>query len=207
MTPAMLSADYWIARQPNPDQRILSARKSKQKAFRPASPAFFPDLQSPEIRLGICCGRIRDFLPSHRKQTKDEEDPWSDENRFSGILVNEPVWILETSADGQWFRIRTCFGSGWVQRRFIADAAAAGNGWMRRIRRPFFSLSPPDGSPCCRSGRRPQKEPASYRMGTCLRLIPAPAGSKTIDGRFYLDNYVVRIPARDPMGFCPGTIS
>ena len=77
---------------------------------------------------------------------------------FSGILVNEPVWILETSADGQWFRIRTCFGSGWVQRRFIAVCRSRRE-WLdaQDPEALFPSLSPPDGSPCCRSGRRRKK--------------------------------------------------
>ena len=201
MTPAMLSADYWIARQPNPDQRILSPEEIETKSLPAASRLSFPDLQSPETRWGICCAESGIFYHPTRKQTKDEEDPWSDENRFSGILVNEPVWILETSADGQWFRIRTCFGSGWVQRRFIA---------VCRSRREWLDAQDPDSLFLVVTAGRltllpqrtaPQKEPASYRMGTCLRLIPALQAPKTIDGRFYLDNYVVRIPARDPDGF------
>ncbi len=201
MTPAMLSADYWIARQPNPDQRILSPEEIETKSLPAASRLSFPDLQSPETRWGICCAESGIFYHPTRKQTKDEEDPWSDENRFSGILVNEPVWILETSADGQWFRIRTCFGSGWVQRRFIAEC---------RSRREWLDAQDPEALFLIVTAGRltllpqrtaPQKEPASYRMGTCLRLIPALQAPKTIDGRFYLDNYVVRIPARDPDGF------
>lgn len=199
VSPAMFSADYWMPENTDPDAVILSPdhiSRRNRKILEKLSPGSSPL----DVRYGICCRESAILYTPTRKMQTDDGDPYSDENRFSGILVNEPVWILDTSPDGQWFHIRTCYGNGWV----LSEAVA-----VCRNRREWLEAQPGRGIPLVVTASRltlqaertePEKEPVSYSMGTLLRPIPAEQAPKTVDDRFYFDNYVVKIPARNQDG-------
>ena len=197
----MLSPEYWIAKCENPDSVILSPEEiSRQNQHISEQLSAGKETPSP-IRYGICCteSAIR-YFPTLESRT-EPDDPYSDNNRFSGILVNEPVQILDSAENGRWLRIRTVYGSGWILSEHIAECRNQQE-WLNAQKQPDAFLVVTAGRLTLQTERtRPQKEPASYSMGTCLRLIPALQAPKTVDSRFYFDNYVVQVPSRDPEGY------
>ena len=157
MTPAMLSADYWIARQPNPDQRILSPEEIETKSL-PAPPGFLSRICSLRKPAGGSAAQNPGFFtipPENRRRTR----------RIPGRMKTAFPASWSTSRYGSWKPQPTAsgFGSAPVSEAdgysaaLSPYAAAAGNGWMPQDPEAFSSLSPPDGSPCCRSGRRRKK--------------------------------------------------
>lgn len=200
VTPSMLSADYWIAKCEKPDTVILSPEEISEQN-RHISEQLSSGETATEIQYGICCteSAVR-CLPTTEIRT-ESGDPYSDENRFSGILVNEPVQILGSAENGRWYHIRTYYGSGWILSDHIARCRNLQE-WLDAQSQPEVPLVVTAGWLTLQTERTaPQKEPASYSMGTCLRLIPAVQAPKTVDDRFYFDNYVVQVPSRNPEGY------
>ena len=194
----MLCADYWISRLEKPDQLLLSAEAVSRQNLLIQNPSAS---EAAGCACGICCSESSLFYRPVREPQTEPEDPYSDENRFSGVLVNEPVEILETTDNELWLRVRSPRGSGWIPAEAVARC---------RSRTEWLEAQETGDSPLIVTGRRlflqtersrPEKEPASYRMGTCFRLIPAMQAPRTIDNRFYFDNYVIRVPLRDTDGF------
>lgn len=199
VSPSMFSERYWLLENKDPDSVILSPdaiSRRNRKILEKLSPGGPP----PDVRYGICCQEAAIlYTPSGKMQTSPE-DPYSDENQFSGILINEPVWILDTSPDGQWFHIRTFYGSGWVLSKAVAICRNRREWLEARPGKGFFLVVTANRLTLQTERTHPQKEPVSCSMGTLLRLIPAERAPQTIDDRFYFDNYVIQIPVRTPEG-------
>lgn len=60
------------------------------------------------------------LVPDDTVYTDDNEYWYDDTAQNSGILMNEPVLVLWTSADKKWFFVKSNFCNGWIHREDVA---------------------------------------------------------------------------------------
>lgn len=89
----------------------------------PEAVAQTPDPQSPPTQASAGTHRVNEPLGLYLRSA-----PTADANRLGGIVQGEAVTLLETSADGQWQRVRRELdgSEGWVKGGNLSTASSSG---------------------------------------------------------------------------------
>lgn len=152
------------------------------------------------VRYGICLkrGDIRVF-PTDAAITGSQAYTFDDDMQNSSILVNEPVVVLHTSADGNWYYIQTNYCGGWVHVSDIALCSSYAE-WEKACNPEQFLIVTENKFCLDEDPFNLVTSGLELTMGTKLALVPQKDFRKTVEGREAFDNYIVKIPARDEKG-------
>lgn len=153
------------------------------------------------IRYGISLSRtgIR-VLPTDDVVADAPEFTFFDELQNSSILVNEPVIVMHTSTDGKWYYVLTRYCGGWMHAEDVALCKSQKE-WKEAQPEDDFLLVTGDK---IRLEYDPQNERTSeleLSMSVKLILCAPEEFPASKEGRHAVDNYVVKIPARDSEGY------
>lgn len=153
---------------------------------------------SNKIQYGIVCERtdVRSLPSSVMIQSEpDGQDENSDILQNTALAVNEPVLVLYTSRDGNWYYIMAEEYTGWVKKDAIG--ICEGRSQWEQLRNPKYFLVV--------TGDRIQIEDSlsgnyEFTMGTKLALAENKEWQDTEDAVSARDNYVVKVPVRTKNG-------
>jgi len=131
----------------------------------------------------------------------DEADDWAyDEFQQSTLLLNEPVAILHTSSDGEWYWVAMYNCNGWVRAEDVAKCTSRSQ-WLNLQEPNSFLIVTGNQFQLDANIYTPALSELVLSMGTKLPLATtAEVGDSSIDGRLPYGNYVVKIPTRDSDG-------
>lgn len=196
-----LSAGYWINKMQHPSSRILTPNEirnlNRSIFYQCVEEGCMFDIRDMEnvYAWGICVKRsnIRKCPIPYERCSESEED------QLAAILVNEPVVIIRTSEDRQWYYIYTYYYGGWVKAEDIAQCRNYEE-WIaaQEIHNPLVVLGSRvrlECNPYCKNLSQ-----LELSMGTVLEIDKSADIEDVIAERNVCCNYVVRIPIRDQEG-------
>ncbi len=197
----MLYADYWISRQEEPDEVIMSRLEISiwNKQFK--TNEFWEDESINEAAgYGYTVRRA-----SIRKEPTNEvlpDDSGSElfcQLQVSSILLNEPIVILDESDDGQWYYIRCHYCEGWIQKENIALCENFQQ-WQANMNPKDFLLVTGDKEILDVDLEHPEVSELVLYMGTKLELVEYEKYAATEGGRVPYECYIVKVPIRNADG-------
>ena len=136
--------------------------------------------------------------PTETPRPAREGDRYDDTLQLTALLPNEPLALLEQSADGRFYRAVSSYYAGWVSASDIAlckeldCCRAAQEGGFLRVTGSSVTL--------CRDPYEPRVSGAVLPMGTRVPLAAPPGTLRALRGRMSYDNYLVRLPVRGAEG-------
>ena len=157
------------------------------------------------VRYGISVRRtnLRTFPTYDRIYRDCAEDPtrkWLDRWQETAVYPAEPMVILSTSTDGEWYFAQIYNYLAWIPVRDVAVAGTKEELFDYVGREPFLIVTGKYVS----TNHNPMNEDVSelrLDMGTRIPLaLTAELPEDGVDGQGTAGNYVVRLPARDETG-------
>lgn len=139
------------------------------------------------------------MLPTTDAITYENEKMSDDIIQKSEILINEPVVILHTSADQNWFYILSYYSSGWICKEDIGifntksqweDARKIDKCLIVTGSRIYLEENPYDN----------RTSKLELSMGTMLELADKNEIPEYINNRLVNGNYIIKLPVRDDSG-------
>ena len=150
------------------------------------------------VRYGIAVKRtLLRVFPSDRPILDDPADTDFDYQSLSGIRVNEPMLIYNTSADGKYYLARISSCSGWVPAEDVALCEDKDE-WLSAWDLPSEKLLVVYGNKeyTDASNTAPQTARRMLTQGTALELVTDLEPDQLIGNRSPYHNYVVYLPVR-----------
>ena len=157
------------------------------------------------VRYGISVRRtnLRTF-PTYDRIYKDcAEDPtqkWLDRWQETAVYPAEPMVIMSTSTDGEWYFAQIYNYLAWIPVRDVAVAGSKEELFDYAGREPFLVVT---GKYVCTNHNPVNGDVSELRldMGTRIPLaLSSELPEDGVDGQGTAGNYVVRLPARDEAG-------
>lgn len=151
------------------------------------------------VLYGICVNRSEmKCLPTDIRAYSNNIDYFRDLNVNSAILLGDPVKILHTSLDDKWYFIQTEYTAGWIAKENIALCSDMSQ-WEEWQQGDFLIVTGDkfDLEEDYSDGSISKLE---VSMGTKLALIGGSDYIKNGETRVVMNNYVVKIPARNSDG-------
>ena len=155
-----------------------------------------------KVRYGIAVKRtVLQTFPSWREILDDPKDLDFDYQALSSIRMNEPVLVYNTSADGNYYMVRTFNCSGWVAATDIAICASKEqwlSAWDIPDENKLVILE--SNVYTASSNTHPEISRKLLSQGTTLELITDLEPGQLIGNRSPYHNYAVYIPVRNRFG-------
>ncbi len=191
----MLTADYWINKQDNPDEIIMppidiaiwneqygTGRLEKEEM----AIAYAYTVQRADIRKE----------PTSKFVPIVSGDQYFCEMQVSSILINEPVVVLKESEDGQWYYIKCRYCEGWIEKKSVALCENYEQ-WIANMKPENFLLITGNKVILDIDAEHPLVSEIILYMGTKLELIEYEYYISTENGRVPYECYIVKVPIRD----------
>ncbi len=152
------------------------------------------------IRFGITVSRddIR-MLPYDGTVTTEKGNLKHCELQESTILQNEPVMILHTSKDGQWYYIFCTYTEGWIKAESVALCDNKEQWQEIRACRDFLLITGDKVMLEVDNTNSVTSELMLY-MGTKYELVKYEDYTGVDDERLPYECYIIKIPARNASG-------
>ena len=152
------------------------------------------------IRYGFTVRRSNmRLLPTDEVVSAEREFTFYDELQISSLLLNEPVVILHTSTDREWYLVMSIACSGWVHAEDVAISESYEE-WDRDRKPEDFLIFTEDKVDLEFDPMNEEASELQISMGVKLPLDQTDNYRKSKEGREAYENYVVKIPTRDPKG-------
>lgn len=153
-----------------------------------------------KIRYGIICTRadVRE-LPTAENITDEQGDSAHDVLQDTALAVNEPVLVLHTSKDGEWFFVMANESAGWIHKSTVGLCENKMSWQNAQEMKQFLVIT----------GDRISLSPDPYSqitseitltMGTKLAIAEKEESQSMTKDRTIYDNYLVKIPVRTDDG-------
>lgn len=156
--------------------------------------------QTPRIKWGVCTARsnIRSF-PVSELISDTPNELYSDLFQETAILLNEPVAVLHTSADGRWYYIVKYNYRGWVLKTDIGLYKDYDT-WCHMQEMDDFLIVTASRFQLSKDPELPEVSELELTMGMKLKLLELPGTIKQVRSRMSYQNYIVSIPIRTESG-------
>lgn len=153
-----------------------------------------------KTRYGIICMRsdVR-ALPTADYVTDKEGDKAHDVLQDTALAVNEPVLILHTSRDGNWFFVMANEYAGWIKKETVGLCQDKTD-WSTAQEMKRFLVVTGDKVRLEKNPYQTLNGEREFTMGTKLELADEKESSRLADGRNVYDNYIVKVPVRGKDG-------
>lgn len=152
------------------------------------------------VRYGILCAQAEmRKLPTADRLYSDAKGTSGDVLEAAFLPANEPVLILYTSRDSQWYFVLSETGAGWVLVRQTALCRDK-NSWQEAQNMEQFLIVTSEEITVPDCGADGTGSTYSFAMGTRLEIAGGEPAEQYIRERAVRDSYVVNIPARDAKG-------
>ena len=155
-----------------------------------------------QVRYGIAVNRtVLQVFPSSNQILDDPNDLDFDYQALSGIRVNEPMLIYNTSADGKYYMARIASCSGWVPVQDVALCADKAE-WLSAWDIPSSEMLViyDNYAYTASSNVNPATARRLLTQGTRLELITDLKPDQLINNRSSYHNYAVYLPVRQKDG-------
>lgn len=155
-----------------------------------------------QVRYGIAVNRtVLQVFPSSNQILDDPNDLDFDYQALSGIRVNEPMLIYNTSADGKYYMARIASCSGWVPVQDVALCADKAE-WLSAWDIPSSEMLViyDNYAYTASSNVNPATARRLLTQGTRLELITDLKPDQLINNRSPYHNYAVYLPVRQKDG-------
>jgi len=138
------------------------------------------------------------ILPTHDFVTNRPEDYEFDRLQETAITAVEPLIILHTSRNGQWYFVQGYYAAGWIVAEHVA-ATQKRSEWLSYAAATEFLVVTGNRlrlgfNPYC-----PELSELEFYMGDKLRLAQAEA-PQCVDKQAVAGNYIVKLPVRGQGG-------
>lgn len=152
------------------------------------------------IQYGICVNRtdMRHWTTDDVVMT-EPSDYYNDCLQNSSLLMNEPVLIFHWSTDREWAYALSEFACGWVKSSDIAVCSDYQN-WIDAQSFQDFLIVTGDKILLEEDPFAADSSGKTLYMGTKLVLVSKEDCPETISERYYMNNYVVKLPIRNSNG-------
>ena len=152
------------------------------------------------IRYGVICSRadVR-ALPTADYVTNNQGDKGHDILQYTALAVNEPVLVLHTSKDGEWFFVMANEYAGWVKKETVGLCRDKAE-WNRAQEMKRFLVVTGDTVRLEKNPYNVSTSQCEFTMGTRLALAEEGEYPAVIDSRNVYDNYVIKVPVRKENG-------
>ena len=156
-----------------------------------------PVTENMRIKYGFAVNRtVMKAYPYSDYLSDDPSDPEWDNLVSSGILVNEPLVIYSTTADGKFSLVKSVCCSGWTPTEDIAVCADKSE-WEKAMDPEQFVVVT-DQKIYLEPSADSELNEKMLTMGTKLELVDDYSGK--VAYRLPWNNYVVKMPARGDDG-------
>lgn len=156
-------------------------------------------LENNEVRYGICVKRSEmKCIPTEERAYSNNVDFFRDFNVNSAILVNDPVKILHESKDSKWYFVQTKYTAGWILKENIAVCSDK-NEWDAWQQGDFVIVTA-DKINLEEDYSDVDISKLELSMGTRLTLVNTSDYIRNGESRVVMNNYVVKLPARNNDG-------
>lgn len=194
-----------IAPSPEPDQSVTQLYLNGEKVPESYYEAIRENIRNADVttampyKFGFAVNRtVMKAYPCEDYLSDDPNDPEWDNVVTSAVLVNEPLVILFSTADGKFTLTRSQCCTGWVPTEDIAVCESKAE-WEGFLNPEDFLVV---------TGEKVYLEPSVdadlneklLTMGTVLPLALDTEYTDTVAHRLPWNNYVVKMPARDKNG-------
>lgn len=157
-----------------------------------------PAEQAMPVRYGITVNRsVIKGLPYADFLSDAEDDPDWDNLCLSALLVNEPVLVYLTTADGSFCYVKSETISGWMPTADVAICRSRDE-WCTAIRHESFLVVTGESVTTEKSRANEAHSEKTFDMGTILELCPEDG---SVDNRMSWYSYTVYVPERDENGY------
>ncbi len=156
-----------------------------------------PVSENMKLRYGFAVNRtVMKAYPYEDYLSDDPSDPEWDNLVSSAILVNEPLVIYFTTADGKFSLVKSACCSGWAPTEDIAICADKAEWQAAADPKQFLVIT--DQKVYLEPSADADLDEKLLTMGTSLELVTD--HSDTVAHRLPWNNYVVKMPARNEDG-------
>lgn len=155
--------------------------------------------QSTVLQYGIVCSRadVR-ALPTDEEVYTDAENRQNDEFQDTALAVNEPVLVVHTSKDNEWFYVIAEEYAGWTRVENIGLCTKQEWTAARNVNR--FLVVTGDRLEFHTRQSEPFSGDYTFTMGTRLALAENREWQQSVTEGAVRDNYVVKVPVRSEDG-------
>ncbi len=129
--------------------------------------------------------------------TEDNLD--SDTLQISDVLMNEPLLIVHTSKDGQWYYAFSEICMGWIKSSDVAICEDY-EAMLAATNIEDFVVYTGNTTELCVDDSQPEVSRLKLFMGTRLEVVPVDRQPEVVGRRYVYDNYVVKVPVRGEGG-------
>lgn len=152
------------------------------------------------VRYGIICSRadVR-ALPTADYVTDNPGDRAHDILQYTALAINEPVLVLHTSKDGNWFFVMANEYAGWVRKETVGLCKEKAD-WSSAQEMKRFLIVTGDKVRLEQNPYNRLTSQCEFTMGTKLALAEEKEYGSVIDARNVYDNYVIKVPVRKEDG-------
>lgn len=138
-------------------------------------------------------------VPTRDVTSSSETFTFYDEFQNSSCLLNEPLIILLTSTDGNWYYVQTDYCRGWIAASAVGTTDNY-DAWYRNTNPEKFIVITENTAQLDVDPVKPELSRHDLSMGTRLELVSPENFPKSQEGREAYDNYVVKMPIRRSNG-------
>jgi len=140
--------------------------------------------------------------PTATKAFTSAEDRTVDLFQRGLLSIGEPVIVIFTNSEQNWYFVKTANDFGWVNAESVIFFTEKGS-WVNYIDSPDFLMVTGPEVTLEYNPYQPTISGLTLRMGTKLPLydLSELGSSTTVDGQGIANGYVVKLPMRNSLGF------
>ncbi len=157
--------------------------------------------QENQVQYGISTKRtaIR-TLPSDDILADAPEFTFFDEMQNSSVMINEPVLVMQTSKSGNWYYVLTRYCGGWMHKEDVALCRSQKE-WLEAQPQEDFLVVTGDKLRLEYDPVNPAVSEYELSMGSRYLLAKPEEFPKSAEGRYAVDNYIIKLPTKAADGY------
>jgi hypothetical protein len=150
-------------------------------------------------RYGMITRRasLRTF-PTHRRVFRDAGDTDIDRFQETALFPGEPLVVVHTSRDDEWFFIVSSLYAAWVPRDVVAEGDKQ-KVYAYRVGMPSIIVTGPTAR-TVHSPEAPAVSDVQLEMGMRFPIDAEWPADKPVNGQHPYASYVIKLPVRDAQG-------